>query len=119
MQFLLVYIREAHPQDGWSVPGWSKLKDAPEMGTRKANAGSCRADLKFDFPAVVDRMADEVAVRWSAWPERLFVVSKEGRVVFTGDQGPMGFNPGGGYAGYRNRRLGVSLEEFLAAYLEK
>ncbi len=99
------------------MPGWSELNDPADAAGRGENAGVCRARLKFEFPVVMDRMTDEVAVRWSGWPERLFVVSKEGRVVYTGDQGPFGFNPGGGYAGFRSRATGVSLEEFLQAYL--
>ena len=62
-------------------------------------------------------MSDSVSVRWSSWPERLFVISKEGKVVFSGDQGPFAFNPGGSYPGFRRQKLGISLEDFLAAYL--
>ena len=113
----MVYIREAHPLDGWSVPGWSEVKDAKVLSERKETADVCRSALKFDFPAVIDGMNDAVARRWSGWPERLFVVSKDGRVVYTGDQGPFGFNPGAGYGGFRKRSAGVSLEAFLKAYL--
>ena len=63
-------------------------------------------------------MDDAVAFRWSGWPERLFVISKEGKVVYSGDQGPYGFNPGPGYKGYKKKRPGVSLNDFLDDYLD-
>ena len=115
----MIYIREAHPIDGWSVPGWSEFEDAKNAPGREKSAGLCRSKLSFDFPALVDTMDDAVAYRWSGWPERLFVVSKDGRVVYTGDQGPFGFNPGAGYGGFRKRAAGVTLEDFLAAYLAR
>ena len=114
----MVYIREAHPMDGWSVKGWSQVKDPREFMGRKQTAGLCRSNLKFDFPAVVDTMDDATAIRWSGWPERLFVVSKTGRIVYAGEQGPWGFNPGVGYGRMKKRKFGASLEAFLEAYLE-
>lgn len=118
----MVYIREAHPSDGWVVPGWSALEDADDLAGRKTNGGSCKTKLSFPFPIAADTMDDAVACRWSGWPERLFVISKDGMIVYTGDQGPFGFNPGAGYAGFRQGPSadgppGISLEDFLAAYL--
>ena len=116
---MLVYIREAHPQDGWAMKDWSEFKDAKNFEGREKLAGVCRSECSFDFPVVVDTMNDATAVRWSGWPERLFVISKDGTVVYTGDQGPYGFNPGGGYSGYKKRSSGVSLGAFLGAYLDR
>ena len=118
-QFVLVYLREAHPKDGWKVPGWSPLDDPSSLKERKDAANFCCKELNFDFPTVVDAMGDATAVRWSGWPERLFVISKEGKVVFSGDQGPFAFNPGAGYKGFRKKKqqMGISLEQFLKAYL--
>lgn len=49
--------------------------------------------LRFPFTVLVDDMDDSVAIRWSAWPERLFVIDAEGFVRYTGEQGPFGFWP--------------------------
>ena len=49
--------------------------------------------LRFPFPVVVDTMDDEIARRWSAWPERLFCVDVGGTVRYVGEQGPFGFWP--------------------------
>ena len=114
----MVYLREAHPSDGWSVEDWSPVPDPETLAERKGAAWKCRRDFGFDFTTVVDTMDDRTAERWSAWPERLFVVSSEGKVIYTGDQGPFGFDPAADFPGYRDRpKLGIDLESFLEAYL--
>jgi len=97
---------------------WSTLEDPKSLESRTEVARMCCEKLAFDFPMVVDTMDDRTAVRWSGWPERLFVISKEGRVVYAGDQGPFGFDPSIAYAGYgRGPKSGISLEAFLDAWL--
>jgi Iodothyronine deiodinase len=123
-QFLLVYIREAHPTDGWTMPN-SQLTDPRSQFERDLVAGQCCRALKFDFPALVDTMDDQTAVTWAAWPERIFVISPEGRVLYAGQQGPWGFWPSNrsarqarkieGAAKMLGKHLkGESLEAFLA-----
>lgn len=120
---MLVYLREAHPCDGWAHPEWSGLEDAKDEKAREGNARACVKKLGFGFPVLLDGMEDRTAARWSAWPERLFVISRDGRIVYSGDQGPFGFNPGAGYAGYSEgpvgQEKGPSLEDFLETYLGK
>ena len=94
-EFVLVYIREAHATDGWSLDhtGWSIIADAQNDGERQAAAAQTCSMLKLPFTTVVDTMDDAVAERWSAWPERLFVIGRDGRVAYVGAQGPWGFWP--------------------------
>ena len=62
----------------------------------------------------------EVDTTKGGWPERLFVVSKQGRIVYAGDMGPFGFNPSIAYPGFSGRSSPcVSLERFLDAYLAR
>ena len=94
------------------------LADPKTLTARQEVAAECCQKLKFDFPAVADTMGDRVAIEWSGWPERLFVVSREGRIVYTGDMGPFGFNPTIAYPGYNGRKSPcISLERFLDTYL--
>jgi hypothetical protein len=119
----VVYIREAHSTDGWALEsGWSILADATDHDERKAAAAQACSMLRFPFKVAVDGMDDTVAIRWSAWPERLFVVDVDGIVRYTGEQGPFGFWP---------RRTtppmvaedefnpGEPLDEFLEAFLSE
>ncbi len=91
----MVYVREAHSTDGWTIEesGWSIIADPTDDGGRKAAAAQACSMLRFPFTVVVDDMDDSVAIRWSAWPERLFVVDVDGIVRYTGEQGPFGFWP--------------------------
>lgn len=47
------------------------------------------------MPALVDRVDDEVGRTWAGWPDRLFVVGKDGKVAYAGARGPFGFDPDG------------------------
>ena len=40
-----------------------------------------------------DNMDDKVENAYDAWPDRLYVVDKRGRIVYKGGKGPGGFNP--------------------------
>lgn len=116
-EFLLVYLREAHPSDGWAVRGWSKVADPTSKRERDRVARRCCKEASFRFTALVDTMEDETAVKWAAWPERLFVVGKDGRVVYAGKQGPWGFWPTDKLKrGQRRVGRGESLEAFLDGY---
>jgi len=126
VEFLMVYIREAHSTDGWAIEesGWSILPDAGDARERTAAAAQACSMLRLPFPIVVDSMDDAVARRWSAWPERLFVIDSSGRVVYTGEQGPWGFWPlsgsqpygwGGDHGFDHGRPLDVFLDAHLAS----
>lgn len=45
------------------------------------------------IPAVVDRLGDKVNHAWRGWPDRLFLVGKDGKVAYSGGRGPFGFAP--------------------------
>jgi hypothetical protein len=38
-------------------------------------------------------MDDAVNSAYEAWPDRLYLIGKDGRVVFRGEPGPRGFRP--------------------------
>jgi hypothetical protein len=87
-----VYLREAHPIDGWVKPN-SQIKDPTSQAERDLAARQCGQELAFEFSVLVDTMDDQTAVDWAAWPERIFVVGVDGRVAYAGQQGPWGFWP--------------------------
>ena len=60
---------------------------------RLALARQCEAEMKLGFPFVVDGMDDAVDRAWAGWPDRLYVVDRDGLVVYRGGKGPMGFRP--------------------------
>lgn len=99
------------------------MTDPETLEERKEIARRCREAVKFAFTTVADTMDDAAAVAYAAWPERLFVVDPEGKVVYAGRQGPLGFYPvkrippyGGGKGPFGP--VGPSLEEFLEGHLK-
>ena len=49
--------------------------------------------MKHETQAYVDEMDDKVMVAYAAWPERLYLVGKDGRTAYAGAPGPAGFSP--------------------------
>ena len=94
VQFLAIYIREAHPTDGWRIPGAAKRRDPQSIEERRQLAGECQAAALHGIPTLVDEMDDAVMTAYAAWPDRLYLVDLEGRVVYASGRGPMGFKPG-------------------------
>lgn len=95
VQFLMVYIREAHPSDGWRipVPGQPEFADPKTTEERRGVAGQCETALAHGIPTLVDEMDDAAMTAYAAWPDRLYLVGLDGRVVYAGGRGPSGFKP--------------------------
>lgn len=97
MHFLAVYIREAHPEDGWIIAENRRsglaVRDPATDEERRAVASTCAVKLKLDMPMVVDRVDNAVASAYGGWPDRLYLVSRDGRIAFQGGEGPFGFKP--------------------------
>jgi hypothetical protein len=62
-------------------------------GERTAVAVQCCAALKMTMPLVVDDLDDRVGHAYSGMPDRLYVVGRDGRVIYKGGRGPFGFKP--------------------------
>ena len=106
--FAVIYIQEAHPSDGWQVD--SNLREGLEFtqpvsfAERRTLAVECRDRLGITVPLFLDGMENALERAYRAWPERLFVISRQGRIVYLGGRGPYGFLPN-------------ELEQFLEEYL--
>jgi hypothetical protein len=124
-QFAFVYIRESHPTEGYQPRKYAKeitpLPDAEKIEERIHAAKQYAESRAIPFPVLVDRIDDEIARRYSAWPVRLFVVDREGTVLYAGGQAPWFYRP---FKAYRHKppeepilqslpNTPISLEEFL------
>jgi hypothetical protein len=45
------------------------------------------------MPMVIDRVDNAVASAYGGWPGRLYLIRRDGRIAFQGDEGPFGFKP--------------------------
>ena len=60
---------------------------------REAVASTCAANLRLRMPIVVDGVENAVASAYGGWPDRLYLIGKDGRISFQGGEGPFGFKP--------------------------
>lgn len=69
---------------------------------RTALAESCVRKLGINIPALVDELGDGVEKAYTGWPDRLYLIGRDGLVKFKSAPGPFGFHP-------------AALEEAIAA----
>jgi len=124
VQFLNIYIQEAHPIDGW----WLGLRltkkpvlayaprvsmdyyDPTDLDERRAVAGDCINALAYAIPTLVDGMDNQVNKAYAAWPTRLYLVGLDGRVVYAGGMAPYHYKPA---------EFKAAIETYLAAVVER
>ena len=58
-------------------------------------ADSCVRNLGIRMPALIDGIDNKVEQAYTAWPDRLYLIDKDGRVAFKSKPGPFGFHPAG------------------------
>ena len=90
-----MYIREAHPEDGWKMPANEKAGIAFNQPKTEEERGKiatvCKTKLDLSIPFVVDGIENKVGEAYAGWPARLYIVDKEGKIAFKGAPGPKGF----------------------------
>jgi hypothetical protein len=96
--FLGVYVREAHPKDGWHMGSNDadgvSLVQPRTYAERTAVANQCSAKLKMSIPLLVDEIDDRVGHAYSGMPARLYVIDRAGQIAYKSGRGPFGFKPG-------------------------
>jgi hypothetical protein len=122
VQFLGIYIREAHALDGvlperqsgtWLMGTAERelfVETPASTEERHALADRCGSEMALGFPFLVDGLDDAVEAAYAAWPERLYLVDLDGTIVYRGEKGPDGFLP--------DEFAGV-LDELVSFYGEK
>jgi len=105
----VVYILEAHPSDVWQMESnirdkvvFASPKDEEERGTL---AGACVRKLGIKIPAVLDQFGNATEQAYTAWPDRLYLIDRNGRVAYKSRPGPFGF---------RSDELRSAIDQLLA-----
>jgi len=90
--FLLIYISEAHPEDGWQVDinrEQNVIYDQPvTMTERCAIAQGCVRGHEIKMPVAIDDMNNTINNLYAGSPERLYLVDKDGIVRHRSVPGP-------------------------------
>ncbi len=95
-EFFVVYVQEAHPTDGWQVE--ANVNDSvyfrqhQSYEEREEVAQSCTIGLHISIPTLVEEMDNAIDEAYGAAPERLYLIGKDGRVVYHGGAGPHFFD---------------------------
>ena len=97
MAFHVVYILEAHAADVWQLPSnisQNVVFETPrDYDARAGVADACVRKLNIEMPALIDGFDNAVERAYTAWPDRLYVIGRDGRVAFKSKPGPFGFHP--------------------------
>jgi thiol-disulfide isomerase/thioredoxin len=95
--FVMVYVREAHPTDGWRMDSNDRAGVAtaqPRTYDERAEvAQTCGRLLGLGFPMLVDSIDDLAGNRYSGMPGRLYLIDRQGKVAFKSGRGPYLFKP--------------------------
>ena len=92
-----MYIQEAHPSDVWQMQ--SNISQNVVYATPKSYeerteiAGACVRNLHLKIPALLDPFENPTERAYTGWPDRLYVIDRDGRVAYKSKPGPFGFHP--------------------------
>lgn len=95
--FFIVYISEAHASDSFWPVGYAKelgIKKHTNFGERCAVADKLVKNKKLTIPCLIDNMDDIASKAYRAWPDRVYLVRKDGKLGVASGKGPWGFKPG-------------------------
>ncbi len=95
-EFYIVYISEAHAMDDRSPVGYAKelgIKEHKTYGERCSVADRLTKDKKLTIPCLIDGMDNAVEKHYKAWPDRIYLVRKDGKLAVAAKRGPWGFGP--------------------------
>src|SRR5579872_5524146 len=96
-EFFVIYVREAHASDGWR----SKVNETenihvstPRTHVERAGvAAACAVKLALRIPVLIDGFDNGVEKQYCGWPDRLYVIDRDGLVAYRSRPGPFGFKP--------------------------
>ena len=95
--FVMVYVREAHPTDGWHMESNDRVgvsvRQPRNYGEKVEIAQKCSKALDFGFPMLVDTIDDSVGLVYSGMPGRFYLIDQNGKVAYKSGRGPFGFKP--------------------------
>ena len=95
--FVMVYVREAHPTDGWRM----ESNDRVGVSTAQPNtyderaevAQNCGRLLGLGFPMLVDTIDDAVGARYSGMPGRFYLIDRDRQGRLQERPRPVRFKP--------------------------
>lgn len=84
VDFLGVYISEAHAQDEWPLGTKYCFNQPKTIDDRLRIANDFVNDFGFKIPMLADSMKNEFDTRFASWPERFYIV-QNGKLALVGE----------------------------------
>ena len=92
----MVYIKEAHPTDGWqsesNIMESVLFRQHQNYQEREEVAQTCSLNLHIDIPILIEEIDNSIDEAYGAAPERLYLIGANGKVAYQGGAGPHFFN---------------------------
>jgi hypothetical protein len=63
------------------------------QAARNLVASHCCQALNLTMPLLVDTIDDQVNRAYSGFPDRLYLIDREGKIAYKGGRGPFGYKP--------------------------
>ena len=96
VQFYIVYIREAHPGNGWQVPNNlidDIIYDEPATDAERTDAAAtCQINLDLHMPMLVDGIGNDIDKKYVGLPMRQFLIDADGKIAYADGKGPRGWD---------------------------
>ena len=91
-----VYIREAHADGEDQVIrnlNEGVIFEQPQSADERAEvAAACMLRYHFSFPMLLDGMDNDAEDKYVSWPDRLYVIGRDGKIAYQGGLGPLYFD---------------------------
>jgi hypothetical protein len=69
------------------------FRSPKDLDERGQVAESCVRKLNIKLPALLDTFDNSTEQAYTGWPDRLYVIDREGKVAQKSGAGPFGFRP--------------------------
>jgi hypothetical protein len=95
IDFKIVYIRDTHPVLGFRAPTNDRLgitsdKEPKNLADREKWACEDQMKMKCTIPVIMDTFEDRTLRVYDAFPQRIYVLDKKGKVAYS-SSGLVGF----------------------------
>lgn len=67
------------------------IESPKDFEARGKVAAQCQEGLHLSLPVVVDGMDNKVGDVYAGWPDRIYIVGRDGKIAYKGEPGPGGF----------------------------
>jgi hypothetical protein len=95
--FAYIYIKEAHADDEWQVEknkvGNVVFNQPQTFEERLILAQAFQEAMGTETTILVDDISNTANAAYAAWPERIYVIDTDGKIIYKGKMGPFYFDP--------------------------